>query len=67
MKKLGKILKKIFIVIFRVLPLRRAVIFESHPDLSDNSYALYQELLRRGIQKRYHLYWMKTLDRKSVV
>ena len=66
MKKLGKILKKIFIVIFRILPLRRAVIFESHPDLSDNSYALYQELLRRGIQKRYHLYWMKTFHSGEV-
>lgn len=60
MKKMGKILKKIFIVVFRILPLRKAVIFESHPDFSDNSYALYQELLRRGIQKRYRLYWMKT-------
>lgn len=60
MKKMGKILKKIFIVVFRLLPLRKAVIFESHPDFSDNSYALYREFLRRGIQKRYRLYWMKT-------
>lgn len=47
-------------MVFRIFPLRKAVIFESHPDFSDNSYALYQEFLRRGIQKRYRLYWMKT-------
>ncbi|MCI8962711.1 MAG: hypothetical protein HFG37_03225 [Eubacterium sp.] len=40
--------------------MRRAVIFESHPDFSDNSLALYQEFLRRGMLKRYRLYWMKT-------
>lgn len=60
MENLGKIIKKLFILIFRILPLRRAVIFESHPDFSDNSFALYQEFLRRGIQRRYRLYWMKT-------
>lgn len=60
MENLGKIIKKIIIILFRILPLRRAVIFESHPDFSDNSYALYQEFLRRGIEKRYRLYWMKT-------
>ena len=60
MENLGKIIKKLFILIFRILPLRRAVIFESHPDFSDNSLALYQEFLRRGMLKRYRLYWMKT-------
>ena len=60
MENLGKIIKKLFILIFRILPLRRAVIFESHPDFSDNSFALYQEFLRRGIQRRYRLHWMKT-------
>ncbi len=60
MENLGKIIKKLFILIFWILPLRRAVIFESHPDFSDNSFALYQEFLRRGIQRRYRLYWMKT-------
>ena len=60
MGNLGKIIKKLFILIFWILPLRRAVIFESHPDFSDNSFALYQEFLRRGIQRRYRLYWLKT-------
>lgn len=60
MGNLGKLIKKIFILFFQLLPLRRAVIFESHPDFSDNTFALYREFLRRGIQRRYRLYWMKT-------
>ncbi len=60
MENLGKLIKKIFILFFQILPLRRAVIFESHPDFSDNTFALYREFLRRGIQRRYRLYWMKT-------
>ena len=39
-------------------------VLESHPDLSDNTYALYEELLRRGYHKKYKLYWMKTFPGK---
>lgn len=44
----------------RLFPLRRILVFESHPDFSDNSLALYEELLRRGVNKRYRMYWIRT-------
>lgn len=53
-------IKELLIVMMRLLPLRRMIVFESHPDFSDNSYALYQEFLRRGVNKRYRIYWILT-------
>lgn len=53
-------IKELLITMMRLLPLRRMIVFESHPDFSDNSYALYQELLRRGVNKRYRIYWILT-------
>lgn len=53
-------IKKLFVACIRLLPLRKIILFESHPDLSDNSFALYEEFLRRGINQRYKIYWMKT-------
>lgn len=55
-----KMIKKLFVACIRLLPLRKIILFESHPDLSDNSFALYEEFLRRGINQRYKIYWMKT-------
>lgn len=52
-------IKKILILFIRILPLRRFIIFESHPDFSDNSLALFHELIRRGINHKYRIYWMK--------
>lgn len=52
--------KKLFIFLLRLLPLQKMIVFESHPDFSDNSFALYQELIRRGIHKKYRIYWMRT-------
>ncbi len=53
-------IKKIVVACIRLLPLRKIILFESHPDFSDNSFALYEEFLRRGIHHRYKIYWMKT-------
>lgn len=57
-------IKKCLLGMMRLLPLRKAFVLESHPDLSDNTYALYEELLRRGYHKKYKLYWMKTFPGK---
>ncbi len=57
---MSQLLKRMLLKGFRLLPLQDMIVFESHPDLSDNSYALYQELIRRGINQRYKIYWMKT-------
>ena len=57
-------IKKCLLGMMRLLPLRKAFVLESHPDLSDNTYALYEELLRRGYHKKYKLYCMKTFPGK---
>lgn len=40
-----------------LLPLRRTILLESVPDLSDNTKAVFDELLRRNFHKRYRLVW----------
>ncbi len=60
MNPLKKILKNIKGVCFRILrkmPLRNILLFESVPDLSDNTKAVFDEMLRRGWNKRYRLVW----------
>lgn len=59
-----EMIKKCLLGVMRLLPLRKAFVLESHPDFSDNTYALYEELLRRGYYKKYKLYWMKTFPGK---
>lgn len=33
------------------------ILLESSPDLSDNTYALYREMLRQGVNEQYRLVW----------
>lgn len=53
-------IKELFVLLIRLLPLRKSIVFESHPDFSDNTYALYRELVRRGVNRRYRFYWILT-------
>lgn len=36
---------------------RRAIIFESTPDFSDNTYPVFEELVKRGFDKKYTFVW----------
>ena len=54
-------IKKSILGVMRLMPKRKAFVLESHPDFSDNTYALYEELLRRGYHKKYKLYWLDLL------
>lgn len=38
--------------------LRNIIFFESSPDLSDNTKAVFDEMLRRGMNRRYKLVWL---------
>ena len=40
------------------------IVFESIPNLSDNTRAVFDEMQRRGLQKRYRMYWW-VADRKA--
>lgn len=50
-----KLLKKIF---FLFMPLRNVILFESAPDYSDNTRAVFDEMLRRGLNKKYKFVWL---------
>lgn len=40
------------------LPMNDEIILESHPDMTCNSYALYEYMLKRGLNKKYKLTWL---------
>ena len=53
------LLKKIVGLFFELLTLRKNVIvFESNPDFSDNTLFVFNELLRRGYNKKYKFVWL---------
>ncbi len=50
-------IKKCFIKLMTLVPMRDDVILESHPDFTDNANAFYQYLLSIGFNKRHRIYW----------
>ncbi len=50
-------IKRFLILLFRVVPLKDDIIMESHPDFSDNTGALYQFFLQKGVNKRHRIHW----------
>lgn len=43
--------------IFNLLPAKNIILFESIPDFSDNARAVFDELLRQGVNSTYRLIW----------
>lgn len=43
---------------FSVLPAKDRIIFESHPDLSCNTYPVYKYLLEQGLNEKYEFVWL---------
>ena len=52
---LKKLIKKIF---FFFIPIRNIILFESAPDYSDNTRAVFDEMLHRGLNKKYKFVWL---------
>ena len=48
----------LFNLLCGLFPMNDEIIFESHPDFTCNSYALYQHMLQRGVDKTYKLTWL---------
>lgn len=46
------------------LPLKNYVIFESIPDLADNTMPVFEEMLRRGLNRKYKFVWLVS-DKKK--
>lgn len=51
-------MKKLIKAILCCLPLKNAIVFESIPDFSDNTKAVFDEMLRRGYAKKMKLIWL---------
>lgn len=44
--------------VVRMLPLHKLILLESAPDMSDNTKAVYDEMIRRRLNKQYRLIWI---------
>lgn len=53
-----KMAKKIAKSVLCALPLRNIILFESCPDLSDNTKPVFDELIRRGVNEKYKMIWI---------
>ncbi len=49
---------KLFSYIFNLIPTNKTIVFESCPNLSDNTKAVFDEMIRRGINSKYKLVWI---------
>ncbi len=58
MNSIKKIIKKIVFFFLERLPLRNIIIFESVPNLSDNPRAVFDEMIARGMNKKYKFIWL---------
>lgn len=61
MNYIKKIIKNI---VWRVFP-HNYIVFESVPDVGDNSKAVFDEMIRRGINKKYKLVWLLSEKKKN--
>ena len=53
-----KILKKSIGLFMAIIPLKNKIVFESNPDMADNTYALYIKLIEKGYNKKYKCIWL---------
>lgn len=51
-------LKKLARFILNHLPTKNVILFESIPDLSDNTKPVFDEMIKRGINKKHKMIWM---------
>lgn len=58
MASVKKILKKVKQTVFDAIPDKDYIIFESAPDLSDNTKAVFDEMIKRGMNEKYKMIWV---------
>ena len=44
--------------LFSIFPIKNIILMESVPDYSDNTYSLYKEFLKKGINEKYTIIWI---------
>ncbi|OCS87053.1 CDP-glycerol glycerophosphotransferase family protein [Caryophanon latum] len=52
-----KILRSLVFSMLSILPVKKRILLESHPDLTGNTYQVYQEMLKNGLNDEYELTW----------
>lgn len=63
---MSSLLKRLFKGFIAALPRRNLILFESIPDFSDNTRAVFDEMLRRNMNERYRLVWLARSDKASL-
>lgn len=53
-----ELIKGILIKILSVFPTLKIIFFESVPDLSDNTKAVFDEMVKRGLNEKYKMVWL---------
>ena len=51
-------MKKLIKKLISLLPTKNLIVFESTPNLSDNTKAVYDEMIKRGLNKKYKMVWI---------
>lgn len=64
-KVLNKVINKIKKIYYCLLPKKNWIIFESIPDLSDNTKAVFDEMIRRNLNKKYTFIWIVSNKNKE--
>ena len=67
MGKIKKGLRKAVYSIVSFCARRKSIVFESFPDFADNTRPVFDEMLRRGLDRKYNLVWLTTGDKRLPV
>ena len=58
--------QKLYYLITYFLPTKKRIVFESNPEFSCNALPVYQEMMHRGIDKEYEIYWLVENKKKYI-
>lgn len=50
--------QKLYYFICFFLPIKKRIVFESNPEFSCNTLPVFKEMMKRGIDKEYEIYWL---------
>lgn len=64
-KHIKILLKKIAKCVFVFFPIHNYILFESKPDLSDNTKAVFDEMLKRNLNEKYKFIWLVGEENKK--
>ncbi|MGN0527800.1 MAG: CDP-glycerol glycerophosphotransferase family protein [Eubacterium sp.] len=56
--KLKEYIRNLFDKVTNLLPIKKMILFESNPDYSDNTKAVFDEMLKRGLNNKFKLVWV---------